>query len=386
MDLYCLVLTGRLLDGQDPAAVHERMAGAFGMEGADFRQRVFERAPLLIRRGLEQAAAQAQAAQLEEMGVEAHVAPDDAPLVWLLRQGQLRGPLPQSVLSRYAEAGDQWCHDGGQQWFPWAPASTAHKASLPPPLPATHATATPPPMPNQPSTAVSRWAIAAVCVSVLALLWPALASIALLLGLGTLLWLLRHPGTRGRGWAVTSLLIGVVGLTLWLHRPLQPPPAALVQQPYIPRPLQPLEAADDEDNTTVRPDTTHCAAAPGPRNDEDRFLLTGGQRLLTGRAQRKGDTYVAEAASGYDSACHPDNLQLYVFRSGVFIGTALENAASQATERLTDFELSDDQHLRVSLAACREKAGDCGAPSTRQIEVLHEAGGWIVRRVALASP
>lgn len=385
MTIYCLVLTGRLLDGQDPASVQARMAAAFGMEGTDFRQRVFERAPLLIRRGLDEATAQAQAIQLEQMGVEAHVIPDDAPLVWLLREGQLRGPLPESALSRYAHAGDQWCHDGGQQWFPWEDASTTHEAPLPPPLPT--AAATPPPLPGNSRAAVSRWAIAAVCLSVLALLWHALAPIALLLGLGILLWLLRHPTVGGRGWAVTSLLIGAAALALWLHHPTASAPTELAQQPYVPRPLQPLHTEPAQDVTAVRADTTQCpTAAPTPRNDEDRFLLTGGQRQLTGRAQRKGDTYVAEAASGHDNACQPDNLQLYIFRRGVFIGTALENAVSQASTHLNDFELSDDQHLRVSLAACHEKGGDCGAPNIRQIELLHDAGGWIVKRAALPTP
>ena len=64
MDHRCLVLTGRLLDGQDAATAHARLAAAFGMELAGFRERVFERAPLIIRRRLEPDAADAQAAQL----------------------------------------------------------------------------------------------------------------------------------------------------------------------------------------------------------------------------------------------------------------------------------------------------------------------------------
>jgi hypothetical protein len=388
MDQYCLVLTGRFLQGQDPEAAHARMAEAFGMEGADFRKRVFERAPLLIRRGLDRDAAEAQAAQLEAMGVEAHAVPGDAPLVWLLREGQIRGPLPEAALARYALPGDQWCHDGGQQWFPWTPADAAAE---PPPLPAEGAAraaapATPPPMPS-PVPRTPPWAIGAAVLAVLGLLWHALAPVALLLGLVTLLWLLRRPGTPGRAWAVAALLVGAVGLALWLQRPSVVPSPA-VAQPYVPRPLQPLQfAGEDEDDAITSADAGHCAAtAPAPHGEEDRFLLTGGQRLLTGRAQRRGDTYVAEAAASFDRACQPESLQLYVFRGGVFVGTALEQAVSAASAKLADFQLDDDQHLSITLVPCKDGAADCGAPAKKQAELLHQAGGWIVRQAALAKP
>lgn len=393
MDQYCLVLTGRLLQGQAPEAAHARMAEAFGMEGADFRKRVFERAPLLIRRGLDLDAAQAQTAQLEAMGVEAHAVPDDAPLVWLLRGGQIRGPLPESALGRYAQPGDQWCHDGGQQWFPWSPPTAG--ASLPPPLPEgippgqpalTPATPPPVPGPAQGSPGLVGAAIGATVLALLGLIWHALAPIALLAGLVVLLLLVRRPGARGRPWAVAALLIGAAGLAMWLQRPLGPPSPA-VAQPYVARPLQPLEFADDDEADVTAADAGQCAAAaPSPRGDEDRFLLTGGQRLLTGRAQRKGDTYVAEAAASFDRRCQPESLQLYVFRGGVFVGTALENAVSAASAKLADFQLDDDQHLSVTLVPCKEGSADCGVPDKKQVELLHKASGWIVRQAALAKP
>lgn len=343
MDLYCLVLTGRLLPGHDPDGAHARMAEAFGMEGTDFRKRVFERAPLLIRRGLELAAAQAQAVQLEGMGVEARPEPDDAPLVWLLRAGQVRGPLPETALARYAEPGDQWCHDGGQQWFAWSPAGD----ELPPPLPAGAAHAVPPPIPASSAPA-------------------------------------RAP--RIAGWAIAALVIGAVGLALWLQGSQQA--AAPDVARYVPRPLQPLQFEDDEDDdsaTVTSADAGQCAAAaPTAHSDEDRFLLTGGQRLLTGRAQRKGDTYVAEAVASFDRACHASSTQLYVFRSGVFIGTALEDAVSAASAKLADFKLDDEQHLSVTLVPCKGDA--CGAPDKKQVEVLHRAGGWIVQQAVAAKP
>lgn len=345
MDQYCLVLTGRLLPGHDPADAQARMAEAFGMEGTDFRKRVFEHAPLLIRRGLDLAAAQAQATQLDGMGVEAQPEPDDAPLVWLLRAGQVRGPLPETALARYAGPGDQWCHDGGQQWFPWSPSGAG---DLPPPMPIDAAHPMPPPMPAARTP---------------------------------------HRAARIPGWAIAALVIAAVGLALWLYKPA-PTSAPEQAQRYVPRPLQPLEFEDDDDASTITSaNVGQCAAtAPSPHGDEDRFLLTGGQRLLTGRAQRKGDTYVAEAAASFDRSCQPDSMQLYVFRSGVFIGTALENAVSAASAKLADFQLDDDQHLSVTLVPCKAQGADCGTPDKKQVEVLHRASGWMVQQAAAARP
>ncbi|TBR36818.1 MULTISPECIES: hypothetical protein [Dyella] len=444
MEHRCLVVTGRLLEGQDADAVQARMAQAFGMEMADFRKRVFERAPLIIRRGLDQDAANAQATQLRQLGVEADVLPDDAPLIWLLRDVTLRGPLPETALGRYARSGDQWCHDGGQQWFPWdVPTSRSSSlpppipepadhplppplpveaqeidGSLPPPLPDETVAFEPPPLPPARRPPVSRWAIAATCLAIVSLIWTTIAPVALVLALVCLLVLMRRKDIRGRGWSVTALVIALAGTGIHFM-PAGPDPGKVAQQPAPRRPLQPLPApaaaAPSKTSTsqvpvaaasTRAPAAASSAAAPvahaaapaspstaatvvatptrctrenvQPHNDEDRFLLTGGQRLLTGRSQRKGDTYVAEAATGLDQACRPDDVQLYVFRRGVFVGTALEEAASKASARLADFELSDDLHLRINLAPC--KAEICEAPIARQVELLHDAGGWVLKR------
>ena len=377
MEHRCLVLSGRLLDGQDPATVHARMAAAFGMELSGFRDRVFERAPLIIRRGLDADAAEAQVAQLRDMGVEADVWPDGGALVWLRRDQQIRGPLPQQALAHYARPGDQWCHDGGQTWFAWQPASD--DVAEPPPLQAAaQAPHQPPPLPASPAapakTSLSSVAIVAALFGLLALLWRPLAPIAVLLALGALLYLYRRPLLRGRAFAVAALLLSGTALFLWTQRPAPVPLA----QPYVPRPLQPLSASAPT-TTAVAP--VQCVATTAtPQNDEDRFLLTG-QRLLTGRAQRKGDTYVAEAAVSVDNQCKPSALQLYVFHHGVFIGTALETAASLANTQLTDFDLTDDQHLRITLAQCTSKPGDCAATTVKQIAVMPGGGGWTLGEV-----
>lgn len=395
MDHCCLILSGRLLDEQDPATVHARLAAAFGMEMSGFRERVFERAPLIIRRGLDAATAEAQAAQLRGMGVEADVLPDSDRLAWLRRDGQIRGPLPEAALSRYAHAGDQWCHDGGQAWFDWAHAPS-HLPPLPEPAPedlaseeaAEHEppplpiTLEPPPLPPTPAmppaspvtkAPLSTAAVVAVLFAALTLLYRPLSPVAVLLALGVLIYLYRGPLLRGRAFAVMALVLGAAAFLLWMHRPAPAP----VVEAYVPRPLRPLPA--DLASSAEAP--AQCTTkAPAPQNDEDRFLLTG-QRVLTGRAQRKGDTYVAEAAVSVSDDCQPSALQLYVFRHGVFIGPALDKAASLAQTKLADFDLIDDQHLRVTLSQCTEQPGDCAATTVKQFAVMPGGGGWTLGEI-----
>jgi hypothetical protein len=387
MDHFCLVLSGRLLDGQDPSTVHARMAAAFGMEMAGFRERVFERAPLIIRRNLDATTAETQAAQLRGMGAEADALPDSDRLIWLRRAGRICGPLPEQALDRYAEPGDQWCHDGGQTWFAWSPSPDDGE---PPPLPPVYRTheapvfpaddalAEPPPLPPQrpaaeaPATPVrpplSTAAVVAALFGLLALLIHSLAPVALLVALGVLIYLYRRPLLRGRAWAVAALVLSITASFLWLHRPAQ----VQVALPYVPRPLQPLSPR----RAGTADASAECAArAASPKNDEDRFLVTG-QRVLTGRAQRKGDTYVAEAAVSVNDQCQPSALQLYVFRHGVFIGTALDKAATLAHTRLDAFDLTDDQHLRITLADCTDRPVSCAATTVKQIALVPGGGGW----------
>lgn len=400
MDHRCLVLSGRLLHGQEPADVHARMAAAFGMEMAGFRERVFARTPLIIRRGLDVATAEAQAAQLRDMGAEADVWPDDGPLIWLRRDQQVRGPLPEEALGRYAEPGDRWCHDGGQTWFAWEPAP---RGTEPPPLPLASAMTThdvdaheteafsasedgeaasvlPPPLPAAVAPApqaapqavpvkrsISIAAIFALLFAAAALHWHFLSPATLLVAFCAIAYLYPRPMLRGRAIAMMAVVFSVVALAMWMHRPA---PVAVAQH-YVPRPLKPLAA----DAPAAAAGTPCMAQTAVPKNDEDRFLLTG-QRLLTGRAQRKGDTYVAEAAVSLDGQCQPSALQLYVFRDGVFIGTVLDKAAGIASTKLADFDLVDDQHLRVTMAECTDKPVNCAATTVRQFAVMPGGGGW----------
>lgn len=393
MDHRCLVLSGRLLGEQDVATVHARLAAAFGMEMGGFRERVFERAPLIIRRGLDETTAEAQATQLREMGVEADVLPDSDRLAWLRRDGQVRGPLPEDALARYAQPGDQWCHDGGQTWFDWSaqtghdvpplpevdPSLHAFAEAEPPPLPASPTLPLPPPVPGEEApvrvakSPLSTAAVVSLLLGLLALFYRPLSLVALLLAITTLVYLYRRPLLRGRALGVVALVLGGAAFALWMHRP-----ADATAQPYVARPLKPLATGEAKD---VKSEPTGCASkTAAPKNDEDRFLVTG-QRLLTGRAQRKGDTYVAEAAVSVNAECQPSALQLYVFHHGVFIGPALSTAASLATTRLSDFDLVDDQHLRVTLAQCSDKPDDCAATTIKQIAVMPGGGGWTLGEI-----
>mgnify|MGYP003739866409 CR=1 FL=1 len=125
-----------------------------------------------------------------------------------------------------------------------------------------------------------------------------------------------------------------------------------------------------------------CAApaAIAPANDEDRFLVAGGARRLTGRSVRKGDTYVAEAARQLDAHCRPDRLQLYVFRGGVFVGATLVWPASpQHGRRIVDFDLADEQQLNYHLADCDQR-GSCDQVAARSALLVHGPAGWQLQR------
>lgn len=219
---------------------------------------------------------------------------------------------------------------------------------------------------------MSTAAVVAALFGLLALLYRPLSPVALLLALAALAYLYRRPQLRGRPFAVAALVLGAAAFLLWMHRPSP----ASVAQPYVPRPLRPLAP---EFTAAGRAPAPCAASTAGPKNDEDRFLAAG-ERLLTGRAERKGDTYVAEAAVSVDDHCQPGALQLYVFRHGVFIGTVLDKA-SGLSAKLDDFSLVDERHLRVTLAQCTEKPGDCAATTVRQFVVMPGGDGWMLGEI-----
>jgi TonB family protein len=331
MDTFCLVLTGRLAPGRDGAEAHAALAAAFDMDTASFLAKVWQRAPLIIRQALDADNASAQAGQLHELGAEASVLPDGGPRAWLLRDQHVLGPLPEPALASFARSGDRWCLDGAADWQPWPQPSRAEPT-----------TATPPPLP------------------IVRTLPPSLVSEPAPTRRRRLPWLVAG--------AVAILLLGL----LWLRSTPSAPADSAQAQPYVPRPLQPLPAS-------AIPARSCAAVASAPAaSDEDRFLLTGGGRRLTGVAQRKGDTYVAEAVLGYDGSCQPDALQLYVFRAGVYVGTAFDQPLDPRSARLSHVQLLDDRQLQYSLASCPAHSSDCGPATDFKLQLQPGAGGWIL--------
>lgn len=323
METFCLVLTGRLT-GADPAAAEAQLAAAFGMPVETFREKVWQRAPLIIRHAMAGDVAETQARQLQAMGAEAVAMADDASRIWLLRADRVLGPLPAAARDRFAATGDRWCHDGDASW------QELPAAASPPTLPAT--AAVPPPLPR--TTPVAR----------------------------------RRHLAAWIGAAIVLLLLG----GFWIHRSSPPPvdPASALR--YVPRPLQPMASSDDRARTCT--DATGVAAA----NDEDHFLLAGGRRQLTGRSQRKGDTYVAEAVVQRDAQCQPSAVQLYVFRHGVFIGTPMETPIDPRQVRLSAFALTDDGQLSYTLQRCDARAGSCSPDETYRARLQPGSGGWVL--------
>lgn len=321
MDTFCLVLTGEYAD-PDTAAAEARLAAAFGMAPEAFRERVWQRAPLIIRQGLARDEAERQATQLAERGARAEAHAEEPALIWLLRGEHVLGPLPESTRSRFARHGDRWCHDGDDSWQD-LPAS-----ATPPPLPRA-SIVVPPPLP------------AAVPV---------------------------RPSRRPWAW-LGGAVAAVVLLALWLLA--RTPSPAQLPVTYVARPLQPL--ADAHAAATVCPHATGTA----PANDEDRFLLAGG-RQLTGRSQRQGDAYVAEAVLQRDALCQPSAVQLYAFHRGVFIGTPMDAPIDPRRTQLVSFALDAQGRLTYTVRRCDGRAGNCGPAETYLARLQPGDGGWMV--------
>jgi TonB family protein len=330
MDTFCLVLAGHHLD-HDADAVESRLAEAFGMTPEAFRDKVWQRAPLIIRRTLDEATARAQAEQLQQLGTAAAAHADDGALIWLLRDGRVLGPLPAGARGDYARSGDRWCHDGDASW-------QALPLATPPPLP--RSSLLPPPLPTT----------------------------------GTARGRRRRPLAWLGGIAAAAVL-----LALWVHHRAPSPVPATPVVTYVPRPLQPMAAAAPAAAPT-------CPKSAVPASDEDRFLLAGGERLLTGRSRRSGDAYVAEAVLQRDAHCQPSAAQLYVFRHGVFVGTAIDAPIDPRRSQLTDFTLDAQGQLTYSVRRCDGRAGGCGDTVTYQAHLQRGDGGWVLAYGAPTAP
>jgi hypothetical protein len=325
MNMFCLVLTGQL---NHPGEAGASLAEAFAMDPESFHSKVWSRTPLIIRRALGEEMAAAQAARLESLGAVALVLPDAAELVWLRRGDHTRGPLPAPALARFAQAGDLWCRDGAGNWQAYPPPTAA-----PPPLPS--ATASPPPLPQPAVTRKPRRRLA---------------------------WI---------GGILALVLVLVLASTVW-HGDPQTASANPSSVTYTPRPLQPMPDA------SAAPASCR-SAGPVPANDEDRYLVTGGQRTLTGRSQRQGDTYVAEAVSHVGANCDESTVQLYLFHHGGFIGPATPAALQLAKAHFGAFALVDPEHLHYAIS--RNDGSEAEATSA----LVKRTQGWTVRMDAGAT-
>lgn len=318
MNTFCLVLTGQL---NRPGEAGGALAEAFAMDPESFRSKVWDRTPLIIRRTLGEEMAVAQAARLESLGAVAVVLPDAAELAWLRRGHHTLGPVPSTALARFAQTGDLWCRDGESDWHPYRSSSTA----APPPLTAT--ATSPPPLP-----AVTRGP--------------------------------RRP-LAWIGGLLASVLVLVVVSTAW-HAGQRTASAKSLTVTYTPRPLQPMPDA-------WTGQAACRGAGPVPANDEDRYLITGGQRTLTGRSQRRGDTYVAEAISHAGASCDESTVQLYLFHQGGFVGPATPASLEMAKAHFGAFILVDSEHLHYAISS--HDGSEADATST----LVKRPQGWIVQ-------
>ncbi len=95
------------------------VAAAMKLDHAEFERRVVAALPRIVRRGLDQAAAERIAQVLQAMQVDARVLPDDPQLVYINQAGATRGPLPQSSLGDFIQLGESYRLRGKQAWLPW---------------------------------------------------------------------------------------------------------------------------------------------------------------------------------------------------------------------------------------------------------------------------
>ena len=117
-----------------------------------------------------------------------------------------------------------------------------------------------------------------------------------------------------------------------------------------------------------------CAAdAPSPQAPEEVALVANGRRYLTGKSLRvgvRGDTFVVEAALGYDDMCRPSPYQIYVFSQGKQVGTLSPSAMMARSDgAITDFKELDSEHLRIEIVHYKPDDPAC-CPSSQEQRVV----------------
>lgn len=126
-----------------------------------------------------------------------------------------------------------------------------------------------------------------------------------------------------------------------------------------------------------------------PVSEEERLLLSPGARKLTGRSQRKGSTYVAEATSRAAGGCAKTTVQLYLFRAGRFIGPATPYSLPAKTARFESFSLVDPEHLRYVVADSAASDSRCVRIHSRRptatTTLINGTQGWTLHMDVNAS-
>ncbi|QWT21234.1 pilin [Bacillus sp. NP157] len=93
---------------------------------AEFEQRMLPRLPLVVKQGLDEAAARAMADGLVRSHIDARVVADDGVLAVFERAGSTRGPVPLAGLGEFILNGERYRRQGDREWSVWVePVSTA---------------------------------------------------------------------------------------------------------------------------------------------------------------------------------------------------------------------------------------------------------------------
>lgn len=116
---YCVIISGRLPGDKDDSAVWAPIAKGFKLDGTAFAERVLPRLPLIVKQGLDQAAARALADQLRATGVDAKPFPDDTQPALFERDGQTKGPIPYASLGDFVHVGERYRLRNDADWSIW---------------------------------------------------------------------------------------------------------------------------------------------------------------------------------------------------------------------------------------------------------------------------
>lgn len=119
MNQYCVVLCGLRAGVSDVAATWSPVATALKLDPDEFAQRVIATLPMIVRRNLDQSAAERIAELLLAMHVDARALPDDEQLVYIRHAETTCGPLPHSALADFIRPGDAYRIRGNSTWLPW---------------------------------------------------------------------------------------------------------------------------------------------------------------------------------------------------------------------------------------------------------------------------